>query len=203
MPPQIVLLRGVNLGPANRLAMSALREALSGAGLEQVRTYLQSGNIVLGSAEPPDALAGLVGALIAERFGLHIQVVARTRDDLAATVARNPLADVATDDRRYQVSFLSAEPPADAVERLRRRAAAGERFEAIGRELYAWHPDGVARSKLAAALAAKGAFGPEIVATARNWRTVATLLEMARAAPACGGAPAHTGVPAGAGPEQR
>jgi uncharacterized protein (DUF1697 family) len=168
-----VLLRGINLGPRNRLAMPALREALAADGLRDVQTYVQSGNVVLSSDEPPDALARHVGALIEEAFGLNIAVVVRTRDELAAVVDRNPLADIVTNPKRYQVTFLEAELDGATLEKLAALALTDERFVAIGRELYAWHPAGVARSKLWPALAKQRA------ATARNWTTVTTLLAMA------------------------
>jgi uncharacterized protein (DUF1697 family) len=176
MPMMVALLRGINLGPRNRIAMPALREALSGAGLEDVRTYVQSGNVVLESDLDPDRLTAECERVIAERFSLDIPVVVRTRDELADVVARNPLGNVVTEPKRYQVSFLSAAPHPSVIERLQAQAVPSERLVAIGRELYAWHPEGVARSKLWAALA-----GPKlgVKATARNWTTVTTLLEMA------------------------
>ncbi len=179
MPRHIVLLRGINLGATNRIAMPALREALADAGFTDVSTYVQSGNIVLASEDSPDALAERCRALIAESFGLDIAVVARTRDELAEVVERNPLGDLVTEPKRYQVSFLSAAPAPDLLERLEELAAESERVAVIGREIYAWHPDGVARSKLWNKLAGKGGLGPGVTATARNWKTVTALLEMA------------------------
>lgn len=181
MARSIVLLRGINLGPTNRVAMPALREALAAAGYENVRSYVQSGNIVLDSGATPDALAGQIGALIAEQFGLEIAVVARTRDELARVISRNPLADVATEPRRYQVSFLSAPPTPELEDTLRALAAGAERVRVIEREIYAWHPDGVARSKLWNRLGRQGGVGAGVSATSRNWTTVTTLLEMADA----------------------
>jgi uncharacterized protein (DUF1697 family) len=173
---QIVLLRGINLGPRNRVAMPALRELLTGAGFENVRTYVQSGNVVLETRRKPAGVEKACEELIAKQLGLDIAVVARTRDELAEVVGRNPLGDVADNPKRYQVSFLGSEPDPKVVEKLTRLAADGERVEAIGREIYAWHPAGVARSKLWAGLAGK-ALG--VKATARNWTTVTALLEMA------------------------
>ncbi len=181
MTRQVVLLRGINLGPNNRIAMPALREALAADGFENVRTYVQSGNVVLDAGGGPEAVADRCRALISEHFSLDIQVVARTRDELASVVARNPLAEVATEPKRYQVSFLSAEPPPELIERLSGLAAEPERLAVAGREIYAWHPEGVARSKLWNTLASKGGLGKDITATARNWTTVTTLLEMASA----------------------
>ena len=175
---QIVLLRGINLGPTNRIAMPALRELLGERGLEEVGTYVQSGNIVLSSELSPTRLVTECKRAINDGFGLDIDIVVRTRDELAEVVARNPLAEVAVNPKRYQVTFLSAELDRREVEKLESLASGSERFVAIGREVYAWHPDGVARSKLWAALGGKGL---GVSATSRNWSTVTTLLEMADA----------------------
>ena len=173
---QIVLLRGINIGANNRIAMPALRELLTGAGLADVRTYVQSGNVVLTSDARPDALARQCEKLIEEAFGLTIPVVTRTRAELAAVVRRDPLGGVAESPKRYQVSFLSAKPDPAVVRTLESLVAGDERFTAIGREFYTWHADGAARSKLWAALAGKRL---GVTATARNWTTVTTLLAMA------------------------
>jgi uncharacterized protein (DUF1697 family) len=171
---QIVLLRGINLGSRNRVSMPALRELFAGAGFDDVRTYLQSGNVVLSSDLTPEQLARECAALIERELGLGLEVVVRTSKELAAVVRRNPLGDVATDPKRYQVSFLAGKLPAAKVRELEQLAAPGERLVADGRELYAWHPDGVARSKLWAGLAGK--LG--VAATARNWRTVEAIMEL-------------------------
>jgi len=176
MARQIALLRGVNLGARNRIAMPELREALASAGFDDVRTYLQSGNVVLSSDASQEQIARECERQIAERFGLDIKVVLRTRDELAEVARRNPLHAVAVNPKRYQVSFLAAEPDPDVVRKLEAVAVAPETFVVIGREMYAWHPDGVGRSKLAAQLG-----GPRLgaVATARNWATVTAVLAMA------------------------
>ena len=174
----VALLRGINLGSHKRVAMPALRELLTGAGFEDVRTYVQSGNIVLSADESVDALARRIGVLITERFGFDVDVVVRTRDELAAVVARDPLGDVAVNPKRYQVTFLESELPAEVAERLRALRVDPERLVIDGRELYTWHPEGVARSKLWAQTASSKGLGG-VVGTARNWTTVTTLLAMA------------------------
>jgi uncharacterized protein (DUF1697 family) len=175
MSRQAVLLRGVNIGPRNRVSMPELRACLEEAGFEDVRTYVQSGNVVLGSEAKPEQTARKVEGLIAERFGLEIAVVARTRAQLARVVERNPLGDVADDPKRYQVSFLDGPLPAASKRKLEQVRADAERFVVDGREIYAWHPAGVARSKLWAALAGRGL---GVTATARNWMTVTALLKL-------------------------
>lgn len=174
----VALLRGINLGSTRRVPMPALRELLTGAGFEGVRTYLQSGNVVLSSDRPPEAVARELERLIAAEFGFEVPVVARTRDELAEVVARDPLGSVAEDPKRYQVTFLESELAPEVVARLKDLRVEPERLVVDGRELYTWHPARVARSKLWAQTAAANGLGG-VVGTARNWTTVTTLLEMA------------------------
>jgi len=175
---QIVLLRGVNVGGRNKLAMPALRDALQAAGMENVVTYVQSGNVVLDSAAKPDALARVCERVIADGFGLDVGVVVRTRAELAKIVARDPLGDVAEQEKLYQVTFCAQKPAKDALAKVAERAVEGERLLAHGREIYAWFPHGVGRSKLAAQLSRQDL---GVLATARNWTTVKKLLELSSA----------------------
>jgi uncharacterized protein (DUF1697 family) len=176
MDTWLVLLRGINVGGKNVIPMQDLRDAFAAMGFANPQTYLQSGNVLLVSRARPDRLAARCRKLIADELGLELDIVVRTRDELAEVVKRNPLARVATSPKRYQVSFLAERPDPAVVDRLQSLAVKGERLVADGRELYAWHPEGVARSRLWAALA-----GPSlgVTATARNWTTVTKLLELA------------------------
>jgi uncharacterized protein (DUF1697 family) len=176
MARQIALLRGINLGSRNRVAMPALRDALGEAGFENVRTYVQSGNIVLDTKLKPAGLEARIEQLIAERFGLEIAVVVRDRDELAKVVELNPLAKVAKNPKRYQVAFLSAPLAPEAVEKLEAAVIPPEELAIEGREIYSWHAEGIARSKLWNAVASKDL---GVKTTARNWTTVTTLLQMA------------------------
>jgi uncharacterized protein (DUF1697 family) len=172
----IVLLRGINLGSRNRIAMPKLRALLEDAGFEDVRTYVQSGNVVLSSAKKTDDVARECKRLIAKQLGLDIDVVTRTRAQLAKVVERDPLGKVATNPKRYQVSFLAGRPPSGLRGKLERAKREQEAFAIHGWEVYAWHPEGVARSKLWALLAGRDL---GVTATARNWTTVTKLLELA------------------------
>jgi len=174
----LVLLRAINIGSRNRISMPELRTALEDAGYADVRTYLQSGNVVLTSTASAKNVARACERLIADRFRLEIAVVARTRSELAKVVDRNPLKRVAKDPKRYQVSFLETKPSPKIVRELEDVAADREEVVSIGREIYAWHPAGVARSTLWAKLAGKNL---GVTATARNWTTVTKLLELADA----------------------
>jgi uncharacterized protein (DUF1697 family) len=130
---QIVLLRGINLGSRNRIAMPDLRRVLTDAGYDGVATYVQSGNVVLSSNAEPRKLARDCERIIAKAFGLDVAVVVRTRAELAKVVERNPLGDVASDPKRYQVSFLSEKLDRDQVRALQALAVKGEKLVAIGR----------------------------------------------------------------------
>ena len=139
MAQHIVLLRGINLGSRNRIAMPALRTALEAAGFADVRTYVQSGNVVLSSSATAADLKRKVQRVIAKEFGLDIAIVTRTRAQLAKVVERNPLATVAKNPKRYQVSFLDAKPSQEVVRRIEEAADPKERVVVDGREIYAWH----------------------------------------------------------------
>jgi uncharacterized protein (DUF1697 family) len=176
MARQIALLRGINLGSNRRVAMGRLRELLAGLGYGDVRTYLQSGNVVLTSPASPERLQRELEQQIAKELGLDTRVLVRTRDELADVIERDPLAGVADNPRRYQVSFLSAEPDAEVVRELDKVDVAPERFVVSGREIYTWHPDGIQRSKLNKELSDRRL---GVIATARNWNTVTKLLALA------------------------
>ena len=175
MARHAVLLRGINLGSRNRISMPELREALSDAGFEDVRTYVQSGNAVVSSTAKPPTVASACEKLIAERFGLEVPVLVRSRTELANIVKRNPLAEVATNPKRYQVTFLSDKLDPEVVCALRDTAVEPEQVFVHGREVYAWHPDTIARSRLWSRLAGKSL---GVKATSRNWATVEALLAL-------------------------
>lgn len=178
----VVLLRGVNVGGGNKVPMAQLRTALSDAGLSDVRTYIQSGNVVATTASKATAasVARQVEAVITAEFGITVPVVAVTAGGLRAIVEANPYADE-PDPRRVHVLFLVDDAPdvADRLEEVAAKARAkldsGERVTAVGPAIYLHTPDGFGTSELAKALSGKRV---GINATARNWRTVLTLLDM-------------------------
>jgi uncharacterized protein (DUF1697 family) len=176
MATQIALLRGINLGANRRIAMGELRALLTDLGYGDVRTLLQSGNIVLSTRLGPEKLARTLERQIADGLGVDPAVVVRSRDELAAVIERNPLGDVADDPKRHTVYFLSGKPDAAAVRALEEADVAPEAFAADGRELYTWHPKGIQKSPLVK-LIAKAPLG--VTTTARNWNTVTKLLELA------------------------
>ena len=176
MARQIALLRGINLGSRNRVSMPDLRAALGEAGYEDVATLVQSGNIVLIGAKKPKTLEREISKLVLDEFGVEAATVVRTRDELAGVIERNPIPDGPSIPKLFQVTFFSGRARRGGASRSspsRTSATSGSR--SIGREAYAWHPDGIQKSKLARELG-KGLRGD---GTARNWNTVTKLLELA------------------------
>ena len=171
----VALLRGINLGKARQVGMPRLTEVLAARGHENVRTHLRSGNVILDSALGEAELASDLSAAIGEEFGFAVPVVVRTGADMAAVVAGDPFATVATDSSRYLVTFL-AEPPDPALVDALPPAEGGGDYLVRGRELYLWLPDGIQNTPLASWKWDRLLGRP---GTARNWNTVVRLAELA------------------------
>jgi uncharacterized protein (DUF1697 family) len=178
VPRHVALLRGVNLGSHNRVSMEALRDLARRLGYGEPSTFLQSGNLVLTSRRGAEQVGRELEEAIRSELGIRTPVVVRSRDELAAVVARDPLGHIASNPSRYLVSFLSAEPTPDVVRDLRALEPDPEAVEVHGREIYAWHPHGVHASPLARLLTDRRL---GVTATARNWTTVTQLLALADA----------------------
>jgi uncharacterized protein (DUF1697 family) len=170
----VALLRGINLGKARQVDMPRLRKVLTARGHEDVRTHLRSGNVVLDSPLPEEALAADLTTAISEEFGFDVPVVVRTGTELAAVVTGDPFATVATDPARYLVTFMAEPPAADRVDALP-PADSGD-YLVRGRELYLWLPDGIQNTPLASWKWDRLLGRP---GTARNWNTVVRLAELA------------------------
>jgi uncharacterized protein (DUF1697 family) len=174
MTSLVVLLRGINLGASRRIAMADLRAMLEDMGYEDVRTVLQSGNVVLTADDAPNAVGRAIEGRIRTDFGMDVDAMVRTAAELADVVEADPLAGVATDGSKSVVIFLSAEPDPAAVAALGEEDFAPEEFRARGRELYAWCPNGLQKSPVVKALTER-LTPPTGSATARNWNTVVKL----------------------------
>jgi uncharacterized protein (DUF1697 family) len=168
----VVLLRGVNVGGKNVLSMAELRSIAETCDYGDVRTYIQSGNLVLSTTKKADAVSSELRRAIADATSLDPAVIVRTRKQLDTIVAKNPYLIRGEDPAHLHVSFMegkAAIAPGDLDSYLPEEAVA------IGQQVYWFLPSGVGRSRLAADLARrKGTAG-----TMRNWRTVTKLVEMA------------------------
>jgi uncharacterized protein (DUF1697 family) len=176
--PVAALLRGINLGSRNRVPMARLRELLEEAGHGDVRTHLQSGNVVLLSAKAPSTLERELSKLVSGEFGFDVAVIVRTADELREIAENAPLRSVANDGSKHFVAFCAAEPDSAGVAALLDEDWGKDRVAARGRELYAWCPDGMRNSRLMQRL---GGAKLGTSTTVRNWNTVTKLLELAKA----------------------
>jgi uncharacterized protein (DUF1697 family) len=177
MTRHIALLRGINVGGHKKVPMAELRRALEDAGFEDVKTYVQSGNVALSAAETSPAEVGRrVEQAIADAFGFDVAVVVRSRDEIAALVDEDPLGDVATNPTFRIVVFLAEKLDPAMVADVDPEEFAPEAFALRDYEIVMWAPDGQRDSKLVKTLTEKRT---GVVGTARNWRTVEKLLDLA------------------------
>lgn len=173
----MALLRGINLGGHHKVPMAELRRLLEESGLSDVSTYLQSGNAAFDSAEEPDVVRRRIEAEVAERFGFEVAVVIRSRTQLDQVVADNPFPEAAADDpKKVHAFFLVDEPDADTWERFDANAFAPEELGVGDDVVYVHTPGGLGRAKLPDQVVRR--LHP-VEVTARNWRTVLKLVEMA------------------------
>ena len=173
----IALLRGINVGGKNRLPMKDLAAMFVDAGCDDVRTYIQSGNVVFRADVTLAAdIPSRIGASILDRFGHEIPVVTRRARDLEAIVEANPFLQAGAETDRLHVVFLADAPDTEHLEALDPDRSPPDEFAVRGREIYLHCPNGLARSKLTNAW-----FDSRLstVSTMRNWKTVRKLLELA------------------------
>jgi uncharacterized protein (DUF1697 family) len=170
----IALLRAINLAGKNMVGMADLRAMLGRAGVEDVQTLLQSGNVIFAAGRrSPASLEKALEAAFAKRFGFESDHFIRTGGEIAAVIAGNPFPkEASTDPGHLIVVFLKDETTAPAVKALQSAIKGREVVRAKGRHAYIYYPDGAGRSKLTAAIIEKhlGCRG-----TARNWNTLLKL----------------------------
>jgi uncharacterized protein (DUF1697 family) len=168
----IALLRGVNVGRARRLAMADLRELVEGLGHTNVRTLLNSGNVVFDARRVNvGKIAQSVEAAITDKFGFSATVVVLTAADLGGVILENPLQAAATDPSKYLVAFVSSTTSLAKAKPLLARSWTPEALAVGKRAAYVWCANGIIESKLLLA------FGRVTggVATTRNWATILKL----------------------------
>jgi len=177
MPIYVSMLRGINVGGHNRIKMDQLRTSLEALGLQQVKTYIQSGNVVFKADKiSPAALSKKIEAKILSEFGLSISVISRTADEINKTIETNPfLGERGVDPEKLHVTFLSEAPAASALKKLEALTAAPDQSRCLGKELYLYFPNGVSGSSLWKHPLDRVL---SVVTTTRNWRTVNALHQM-------------------------
>lgn len=172
IPTYIALLRGVNVG-GNPLKMQRLVELLGEIGCQNVRTYVQSGNVVFARKGTAKHWQAAIEGCLAGQTRLPVRVLVRTAAQVAKTLRENPfLHEPGIDATKLHVTFLGAKPSAEGLKKLAAIAAGRDRYHVAGHQVYLHCPDGYGRSKLAGATLERVLGVPT---TTRNWNTISAL----------------------------
>jgi uncharacterized protein (DUF1697 family) len=176
MPVWVSLLRAINLGSRNKVSMSVLRGLLEQAGFQDVRTYVQSGNIITRSSHrSPDAVAAAIGSIVAEHFAVDTPVAVRSPAQLRAVLEWNPFPEAAAErPKLVTVCHLLATPKPADVEGLLGETGT-EPIAVRGDEVVIDYANGSHSSKVTPAWLSRRL---KVEGTARNWRTLTALVEM-------------------------
>ena len=172
----VALFSGINVGGNRIVKMAELRAFFEGLGFSDVATYVQSGNAVFRSGKGDAAtLTKQLEAAFEKKWGFHSRIMVRDLDWFERLVNENPYPDVAGDPTKLHAYALEREPTADEIARLAEKCRGPESFEVKGDVLYLHAPDGLGKSVFAGLIPRT----LKVPGTARNWRSVLALLEMA------------------------
>jgi len=175
MHQYIALFRGINVGGHNKLPMSELKDVLAGIGLQDVATYIQSGNVVFAVEQADKTmLVESIREAVNQSHGFAPQVMLLPVEEFARAAAANPYPEGEDEPKTLHLYFLAEEPQDPDLQKLAAIKYENERFALIGKVFYLHAPDGIGRSKLAAGVEK----ALDVPVTARNWRSVSKILEM-------------------------
>jgi uncharacterized protein (DUF1697 family) len=175
MKTYVALFRGINVGGKSMLPMKDLVTLLEDLGAQNVKTYIQSGNVVFQSEETnASLLSNDISVAIKMRRGLEPRVLLLEPRELERVVESNPFREAESEPKTLHVYFLASVPPTPDLDALESLRGDDERFALKDGAFYLHAPDGIGRSKLAAN--AEKLLG--VSATARNWRTVCKIVAM-------------------------
>jgi uncharacterized protein (DUF1697 family) len=179
MPTYISMLRGINILGRKRVEMARLREMFEGMGFEQVRTYINSGNVVFKTGKnATSTLSKRIEERMASEFGLTVLVITRTAAELGKAIDGNPFVkESRSDPSKVFIGFMAQVPQEDAVEKLLARAAKAEQVHCCSKEIYVYYVDGMGRARLLTHGVVERVLA--VPTTMRNWNTVSKLYEMA------------------------
>jgi uncharacterized protein (DUF1697 family) len=175
----ISFIRGINVGATKTVKMEDLVSLYRSLGLDNVRSYLRSGNILFDNpGSDPGELSGMLEEGITRMTGFPVKVILRNDEDLREIIRNNPFpGEVPHDITRLHVTFLSAYPPINAMNKINGIKDPVDKVMALGREVYLFCPEGYGRTKFSNTFLEKKL---GVTATTRNWNTVIKLAEMAK-----------------------
>jgi uncharacterized protein (DUF1697 family) len=172
----VAFLRGINVGGKNKIKMETLREVCSSLGFSDVKTYINSGNVIFETAKTDEKrLAEKIESAIEKEFGLKIKVIVRSIAEIENIIANNPFDGQFENDKDLHVFFLDDELPQEKCELLLANNNENEMFAVQNREIFC-----LLRISVLDSLIGKDYIGKKlkVSATARNWRTVNKILEL-------------------------
>jgi uncharacterized protein (DUF1697 family) len=173
----VALLRGINLGGHKIVKMDQLRKTLEGLGFEDVKTYIQSGNVVFKApAQPPENLAKKIAEKVVRQFGFPVPVLVKTSAEVGEVIENNSLLkEKGVDPSKLHVTFLWSAPEKSALTTLHAIAAGPDQFCCLGKAVYLHCPNGYHETKLGNNVLEKML---KVGTTTRNWKTVNQLYQM-------------------------
>ncbi|HEY2043125.1 MAG TPA: DUF1697 domain-containing protein [Jatrophihabitans sp.] len=175
MPNYVAFLRGINVGGNKKVAMAQLRELLTEHGLTNVRTLLNSGNVVFASRKKAATLETSIEQIIADGFGISVRCLVRSEAEIRSVIKANPLADKADNGSRYLVLFLSEPLDKALLEANDPRGLAPDDVLLGDRVIYQWCPNGIMEAPGVGGFVEKNF---KVSITGRNWNTVEKLAAM-------------------------
>jgi uncharacterized protein (DUF1697 family) len=170
----LALLRGINVGGKAKLPMKELSAIFAAAGATNIRTFIQSGNVIFEAAEPEKVTAAVTQE-IARIYSYPGRIVLRSAAELKAAFKANPFAKAGAPTEPLHIYFLADTPDPAAIKSLDPNRSPGDSFSIRNREVYLHLPNGMARTKLTNAWVDSKL---KTISTARNWNTVAKLVEL-------------------------
>ncbi len=181
MPTYVAMLRGINVSGSKPIKMEALRASFEALGFSNVRTYVQSGNVVFAAKERTAApLGAKIAARIKRDFGYDVPTLVLGAEALAQVVEENPFAGKkGVDPTKLHVTFLAAAPAAAGLQKMQAVSSGRDEFHCKGTSIYLVCPDGYGRTKLSNNVFERAL---RVGATTRNWKTVTALAAMAQSA---------------------
>lgn len=178
MSKYIAILRGINVGTGRKVPMADLRKLCESLGLQQVQSYIQSGNLVfeLSNPEPIPELEARLQKAFSEAFGFEIPVLIRTSEEWTNSIAKNPfLKEENVDIDRLHLTFLKELPKSEMLEKIKGFQFLPDRYEIIGKNVFVFCAAGYGTSKLTNPFFESKL---KVQSTTRNWNTVMKLNEM-------------------------
>jgi len=178
MSRYIAILRGINVGANRKVLMADLKILLTKLGLENIQTYIQSGNLIFDLANPESipTLEERLHLAISDTFDFDIPVIVRTSEEMEQSIAINPfLKQNDADIEKLHLTFLKETPTAELIEKMKGFDFSPDRYEIIGNNVFVYCENGYGRTKITNDFFEKKL---KISATTRNWKTVMKLLEL-------------------------